>query len=261
MKLSAPPITVRKLEKSFPTPNQGVRKVLSGLSFSVEPSERVAILGPSGTGKTTLLRVISGLEEPDEGSVRIGLDSRSTPHVIAMVSQEANLFPWLTVERNIAFPLEAKGIPREEARLRTGQVLETTRMSRFKKLYPSELSGGMKQRTAFARAIVLDPSVFLLDEPFGALDAMAREEMQEEFLSWWSLGRPTTVLITHSVEEAAFLADRVLYFIGGSGNTLKELDFQRHSLSTFGEIPVRDYRSSNVFYERISMIRNLARGS
>lgn len=233
--------------------------MLSTLSFTVKSSERVAVLGPSGAGKTTLLRIVAGLEEPDEGTVMIGGDREAPLHTVAMVSQEANLFPWLTVERNITFPLEAKGIRRDEARSRVSQVLEITQMSGYRDLYPSELSGGMKQRVAFGRAIVLDPAVLLLDEPFGALDAIAREEIQEEFLGWWRLGRPTTVLITHSAEEAAFLADKILFFVGGHEPTFKTLDFREDPLTTFDDVSVKDYRTTGQFYERVSRIRKIGR--
>jgi len=169
----------------------------------------------------------------------------------------------LTVEQNLKFPLKANGVPKEEARDRIQRVLELTRMVQFRNLYPSELSGGMKQRVSFGRGIILEPSILLLDEPFGALDAMARELIQEEFLDWWNSSRPTTVLVTHSVEEAAFLADKVFIFVNGSRKPLKTLEFHHDISTSHSRVKgkVAGFRSSTEFLERVARLREALKDS
>lgn len=252
--MNMPSIRVTDLTKRFMSPDGGGRTVLSNLSFEIQPSDRVAVLGPSGVGKTTLLRILGDLEQSYDGVVEISRTSCGDRPKVITITQEPNLFPWLTVERNLMFPLRANGVPREESKARIERVLESTQMSGFRNLYPSELSGGMKQRASFGRGIILEPSVLLLDEPFGALDAMAREEIQEEFLNWWNASRPTTVIVTHSVEEAAFLADRIFILVGEGAIPKGIIDLRFGELSPFpGE--KEEFRTSTNFFRRVARIR------
>lgn len=252
-------VDVRNLRKTFVTPREGSRTVLRDISFRIEPSERVAILGPSGSGKTTILRLIAGLEKPDGGEITIGTGAVPRPPRVVTMTQEANLFPWLSVGGNIDFPLEAEGMPKAKRRSLTTEALETVRMTNFKDLYPSEISGGMRQRTAFGRAIVTNPDVLLMDEPFGALDAMAREEIQEEFVRWWDSLRPTTILVTHSAEEAAFMADRVIVIAGDQHAPPKTITLAYRDDGGFDthHLRAKEFRTSEEFLGWVADIRRL----
>jgi NitT/TauT family transport system ATP-binding protein len=185
--------------------------VLAGLSFDAGEGEFLCLVGPSGCGKTTLLRLIAGLERPDEGQVLLGGVPVDRPRrSVGIVFQEPTLMAWRTVEDNIALPLEVAGVPREEARQQARTLVELVGLSGFERVYPAQLSGGMAQRVALARALVHRPQLLLLDEPFGALDALTRERMSQELLRIWQFYRKTVVMVTHSVSEAVLLAERVL---------------------------------------------------
>jgi len=189
----------------------GVLPVLEGLDFEVAEGEFLCVIGPSGCGKTTLLRLLAGLERPAAGRVLLdGTEVDRPRRMVGMVFQEPRLMAWRTVEDNVALPLEVAGVPRTEARRRSREVLDLVGLSGFERAYPSHLSGGMAQRVALARALVYEPRLLLLDEPFGALDALTRERMAVELLRIWRARRPTVVMVTHSVPEAVLLADRVL---------------------------------------------------
>jgi NitT/TauT family transport system ATP-binding protein len=181
------------------------------VSFEVHRHELVCIVGPSGCGKSTLLKLVAGLARPDAGEVRALGERVERPHPSrGMVFQDHALFPWLVVARNIAFGLEMAGLPRPEVRERVARLVSLTGLSGFERAYPHELSGGMRQRVGIARALATRPSVLLMDEPFGSLDAFTRVEMQEE-LDGLRHGDPfTTLFVTHDVEEAVFLADRIV---------------------------------------------------
>lgn len=187
--------------------------VLDSINFQVYSSEFVCVLGPSGSGKSTLLRVMGGLLPPSAGQVILeGRRLVGPPSGVGIVFQKANLMPWRTVLQNITLPLELQGVPVNEARRSASELIELVGLKGFENSLPRDLSGGMAQRVAIARALVHDPDVLLLDEPFGALDAITRERMGEELLRIWGVRHKTVVMITHDISEAVFLADRVLVF-------------------------------------------------
>lgn len=182
---------------------------LTGIDFTIDGGEIVAIVGASGCGKSTLLRLIAGLERGERGSIRVaGREIRGPSSDRGMVFQEHRLFPWMTVEENVAFGVAA--LPEEERRDVVAEHIERVGLRGFERAYPHQLSGGMAQRAAIARALAPRPLVLLLDEPFAALDAFTRIRMQEELLRIWEAERTTTVLVTHDVEEAVFLASRIV---------------------------------------------------
>jgi NitT/TauT family transport system ATP-binding protein len=186
-------------------------EVLHDIDLSIDEREFVCFVGPSGCGKTTLLRIIAGLEEPSQGGVYLGGELIKGPSPArGMVFQEYSLFPWRTVLDNVAFGLEMKGRPKRERQERSQQYLKMVGLEGFESRFPHELSGGMKQRVAIARALVNDPKALLMDEPFGALDAQTRNIMQSELLRIWEEERKTVVFVTHSVDEAIFLGDRIV---------------------------------------------------
>lgn len=204
-------LEIRDLNQSFPREDGSRLVVLEHLSLSVADREFVCILGSSGCGKTTLLRMIAGLDTAESGAIILdGEDIRGPNPKIGMVFQEYSLFPWRTVIDNIAFGLEMRGMGKDERYKVAEKYLELVNLSQFRDSYPSELSGGMRQRVAVARALALDPVLLLMDEPFGALDAQTRNKLQQELLAIWEKTKKTVVFITHSVDEAVFLADRII---------------------------------------------------
>jgi sulfonate transport system ATP-binding protein len=199
-------LDIQGLTKSFVT-KEGELSVLEGVDLSIAPGEFLSIVGGSGCGKSTLLRIIAGLETDYRGSVRLGGKAILGPGLDrGYVFQEPRLFPWLTVEGNVGFGLE--GNP-ERARL-VHQHISLVGLRGFEKSFPHQLSGGMAQRAAIARALVGLPKVLLLDEPFGALDALTRIRMQQEVLRIWKTERTTVILVTHDIDEAVYMADRVV---------------------------------------------------
>ena len=198
-------------------------QALQNINIEVKDKEFVCIIGPSGCGKTTLLRIIAGLEKPDSGSVTLNNETILAPGPDrGMVFQEYSLFPWRTVLKNITFSLELKKIPKAERNKIANEYLELVGLEMFADSYPHELSGGMKQRVAIARALVNDPKILLMDEPFGAVDAQTRNMLQQELLKIWEKEKKTIMFITHSVDEAVFLADRVVVFTARPGK-IKEI--------------------------------------
>jgi sulfonate transport system ATP-binding protein len=203
------PLTVCNLNKTFHIAGNPVN-VLTDINLSVKPGEFVSIIGPSGCGKSTLLRLVVGLEQASSGEIRLGEDLIQGPGVNrGMVFQESRLYPWLTVEKNVAFGL-GNGISREEKQRIVTEHLELVGLTRFTQAYPHQLSGGMQQRVSIARALVNRPQVLLLDEPFGALDAITRINMQQEIIRIWESEKTTILLVTHDIDEAIFLGDRVV---------------------------------------------------
>ncbi len=195
---------------AYPRPG-GRLEVLRDVSFRVEEGEFVAVVGPSGCGKTTLLRLIAGLAHPTAGRVLLAGRPISRPsRQVGLVFQKPALLPWRTALENVVLPLEVDGHSREEALRKARALLHWVGLAGFEDAYPAHLSGGMAQRVALARALVHDPSILLLDEPFGSLDALTRETLAGELARLWEERRLTVVMVTHSVSEAVFLADRVL---------------------------------------------------
>ena len=189
-----------------------VLPVLDNVSFRVKPGEFVALLGPSGCGKSTLLRLVAGLEPPRSGTLRENGDPITGPFPSrVVVFQDPTLFPWRTVWNNVALGLEAQGILKSQ-RHRVDAAIDLVGLSTFRNAYPHQLSGGMAQRVALARALVNDPKILVLDEPLGKLDSLTRITMQAEIASLWQQSGFTTLMVTHDVEEAVFLANRVIVF-------------------------------------------------
>ena len=209
-----PLIQVRELSKSFDTGSQGATLVLEGVSLDVRPGEIVALLDKSGSGKSTLLRCVAGLIRPTSGEVRYrGALLDGVNPGTAMVFQSFALLPWLTVRENVELGLEAKGVPATERRVTAERAIDLIGLDGFEDAYPKELSGGMRQRVGFARALVVDPDVLLMDEPFSGLDVLTAENLRGELLELWADDEfpvEAIVIVTHNIEEAVLLADRVL---------------------------------------------------
>jgi len=198
------------LSKQY-TASQGPLSAVEDVSFLVGPGEFLCIVGPSGCGKSTLLRLLAGLLLPDQGQVCLhGRPLTGPCREIGLVFQKANLMPWRTVFDNILLPLQVQRMPPAAAEQRAAYALELVGLAEFAHSYPRELSGGMEQRVAIARALAHEPEILLLDEPFGALDALTRERLNQELLRVWDASRKTVVMVTHDIREAVFLADRVL---------------------------------------------------
>lgn len=185
--------------------------VIDGIDLTVEPNEFVAVLGPSGCGKTTLIKMMDGLVDVSDGTIRIGDRDVEGPSTdVAMVFQTFQLYPWRTVRGNVALGLEIQGVPEDERTARAREWIDTVGLSGFEDSYPYELSGGMQQRVGLARALAVDPDVLLMDEPFGALDAQTKDQLQSELLQLLGEEDKTIVFVTHDIREAIFLADRVV---------------------------------------------------
>ena len=210
-------ITVENLGKRYVTNDSSVF-ALSDINLAIEDGEFVSLLGPSGCGKSTLLRIIAGLLPATEGRLNIDGKSVNGPGPErAVVFQDYALFPWLTVQNNVEFGLEARGIAAVERNKISSELLRVVGLADFAKKYPHHLSGGMKQRVSIARALAVDPQILLMDEPFGALDAQTRSTLQEELLRIWRVYRKTVVFVTHSIEEAIYLSDRIVIMTARPG--------------------------------------------
>ena len=217
---NSPRIVVDRVGKSF---RRGAVAALQECSLEIQPSEVLCVIGPSGCGKTTLLRIIDGLIRPDTGRVLADGEEITRPRRdLAMVFQHFGLFPWKTVSGNVAYGLRVQGRPDQEVRATVRHYLEMVGLQGFEGHYPYQLSGGMQQRVGLARAFAVDPSVLLMDEPFGSLDAQTREVMQGELLRLWRIQRKTLVFVTHSIDEAIILGDRVALMTHRPGR-IKEL--------------------------------------
>jgi NitT/TauT family transport system ATP-binding protein len=212
-------IVVRGLRKRFSDiARQGQIIALDGIDLEIADDEFLTVLGPSGCGKTTLLNVVAGFEEASGGEVRVDGEAVLKPGPDrGVVFQEYALFPWLTVEQNIEFGLRERRVPRAKRKARVRQQIASVGLSGFEQRYPQELSGGMRQRVALARVLVNDPKILLMDEPFAALDAQTRSIMQRELLRVWSADRRTAIFITHNIEEAILLGDRVVVMTARPG--------------------------------------------
>lgn len=204
-------VVVSDVSRQFVMDDKKDLAALDSINITIHDDELVSIVGPSGCGKTTLLRIIAGLDHPDQGAIYLDgeLVTKPSPR-IGMVFQEYSLFPWRNVIDNVAFGPEMKKTGKTERYRQAEKYLDLVGLTSFTYSYPSELSGGMRQRVAIARALANDPDLLLMDEPFGALDAQTRNMMQKELLRIWELQKKTILFVTHSVDEAVYLSDRII---------------------------------------------------
>ncbi|OGS42767.1 MAG: nitrate ABC transporter ATP-binding protein [Euryarchaeota archaeon RBG_13_57_23] len=222
-------ISMKQLSKVF-TKDRRQIKALEGFDLDVKEGEFVCLLGPSGCGKTTILRIVAGLETATGGDITVrGNKPGVAGQARGMVFQEFALFPWRTVRKNIEFGLEIKGVPEAEMQKMSSQLVDLVGLKGFENAHPKELSGGMKQRVGIARALANNPKVLLMDEPFGSLDAQTRNLMQKELLRIWAATNKTILFVTHSVDEAVFLADRIVIMTARPGKVREiiEVDLPR----------------------------------
>ena len=218
------------------------------VSFTVNPGESIALIGPSGCGKSTTLRMAAGLLAPTEGTVHVNGEPVDQPRqATAYIPQDLGLFPWKTVLQNASLGLALRKIPKAEALERTRAALDQVGLAGFERAYPKELSGGMRQRLAFARAIAMDADLLLMDEPLSAIDALLRETLQDTLLELWQTRRHTQMLVTHSIEEAVFLGQRILVFSARPGTVVA--DIGNPAAGTPG------WRDSDAFAERSRQVR------
>ncbi len=221
---AGPRIVVDRVSKAF---RGGASPALQECTVEIRPNEVICIIGPSGCGKTTLLRIIDGLTRPDGGRVLIdGKEITGPRRDLAMVFQHFGLFPWKTAYQNVAYGLRAHGRPEQEIQETVARYIELVGLRGFERHYPYQLSGGMQQRVGLARAFAVNPSVLLMDEPFGSLDAQTREVMQEELLRLWRIQRKTLVFVTHSIDEAIILGDRVALMTHRPGRIKEVVDVE-----------------------------------
>ncbi len=229
----APKVRIRDLHKQFVLRGRTV-EALAGIDLDIRSGEFFCVVGPSGCGKTTLLRILAGLESSTTGTIEIGRDSdpasstrqRTAPErpLTSMVFQEQSIFPWMTVRDNVAFGLKAQGLNRAQRYALARPVIAQVGLDGFDDALPHQLSGGMKQRVSIARALATDPEILLMDEPFAALDEQTKLILQSELLRVWDHTRKTVVYVTHSIDEAIMLADRVLVMTGRPGRTKDLVD-------------------------------------
>lgn len=215
-------VSLRQLSKTFSSRSDQV-EALDAVSFNVQAGEFVCLVGPSGCGKSTILRIIAELLTPSSGEVHYTATNGAVRPRNALVFQEHGLFPWMSVLDNVAFGLETQGMPRNERRQQAQQLLDQIGLAAFGLRFPHELSVGMRQRAAIARAFLVNPQLLLMDEPFSALDAQSKLVMQEELLRLWRDHPKTVIYVTHDMEEAVLLADRVLVMSGRPGRILEEI--------------------------------------
>ena len=224
---NSPLLQCTEVRKSFSKPDGAQLLVLDGMNLELREGQIVGLLGRSGSGKSTLLRLIAGLAEPTAGEVRyMGQPISGPAPGIAMVFQSFALFPWLTVFENVALGLEAQRLPRADIRTRSLAAIDLIGLDGFESAYPRELSGGMRQRVGFARALVVHPNILLMDEPFSALDVLTAETLRTDFLDLWAEGRMPikgVILVTHNIEEAVLMCDRILVFGSNPGRILSEI--------------------------------------
>lgn len=210
-------LQLQNISKKFNT-TAPAKMVLNDINLSIQGGEFVSLLGPSGCGKTTLLTIIAGFQKADNGTVKLnGREVKQPGPDRGFVFQDFALFPWMSVKENILFPMQQKKITKEQQQDRLQQLLEIAQLNGSENLYPSQISGGMKQRTAVIRALASDPEVLLMDEPFGAVDYQMRHRLQEEFQSLWLQNLKPVIMVTHDTEEAVYLSDRILVMSSDMG--------------------------------------------
>jgi NitT/TauT family transport system ATP-binding protein len=246
-------ISVDRVEKTFD--RRGTVTALAGVSVDIAPGEFFSILGPSGCGKSTLLRCIAGLDAPTRGEVKVGgRPVDAPPESMGIVFQRDALLEWRTVLDNLMLPIDFRRKRRTDARPRAMELLDQFGLKGFEQRYPAELSGGMRQRTAICRALIDEPALLLMDEPFGALDALTRDQLNVDLQEMWSADRKTVVFVTHSIAEAVFLSDRVAVFTPRPGRIAEiiNVDLPR---------PRRlSVRGDTRFTDRVARIREMFEG-
>src|SRR5579885_451298 len=225
--MTAALLDIHNLRQSFPRADGGEHLVLDGVELALNEGQIVGLLGRTGSGKSTLLRLIAGLAQPTGGTVTyLGQTVNAPAPGIAMVFQSFALFPWLTVLENVQLGLEALGLPLPEIRKRALAAIDLIGLDGYESAYPRELSGGMRQRVGFARALVVHPNILLMDEPFSALDVLTAETLRTDFLELWGEGKlpiKGVILVTHNIEEAVLMCDRVLVFSRNPGHIIAEI--------------------------------------
>ncbi|HMK79871.1 MAG TPA: ABC transporter ATP-binding protein [Xanthobacteraceae bacterium] len=216
-------LAIRHVTKRFAVGDEEI-EALARIDLAIRAGELVCLIGASGCGKSTLLRIVAGFEEPTSGEIQVdGKPITGPGRDRGMVFQDYALFPWMTVQQNIGFGPRQRHLARREVEAIAAEFVRLVGLERFAERYPSQLSGGMKQRVAIARVLANDASILLMDEPFGALDALTREQLQHELLAIWARTRVTIMFVTHSVEEAVLLADRVLVMSAGPGRIANDM--------------------------------------
>ena len=253
--MTTPAVAVTGASKIFNRGKSNEIEAVLDIDLRIEPGEFITLIGPSGCGKSTLLRLIASLTEPSEGSIEVNGKSAEQARLdqdYGMAFQRAGLFEWRTVQKNIELPLELMGWGRAERRARAEEMLELVKLGEFGSYHPAALSGGMQQRIAIARSLAFEPSLLLMDEPFGALDEMTREHMQAELLRIWRETDTTVVFVTHSIPEAAFLSTRVVVMSARPGRIASVIDVD------LGE---RDEmtREDPAFFEKVTEVREALR--
>src|SRR6202451_3387618 len=233
-----------EVRKAFPKPDGEDLLVLDGMNLELREGQIVGLLGRSGSGKSTLLRLIAGLALPSSGSVTyLGEPVNAPAPGIAMVFQSFALFPWLTVLENVQLGLEALGLPEPEIRTRALAAIDLIGLDGYESAYPRELSGGMRQRVGFARALVVHPNILLMDEPFSALDVLTAETLRTDFLELWGDGKlpiKGVILVTHNIEEAVLMCDRILLFASNPGRIIREIAVELKQPRNRLDPPFRD---------------------
>lgn len=245
-------IDIRGLSLTFET-NDGPVQALSNIDLDVKRGDFVSFIGPSGCGKTTLLRVIADLEQPTGGSITVnGVSPEEARQARAYgyVFQAAALYPWRTIARNVALPLEIMGLPKAERERRIADNLALVNLSGFEKKYPWQLSGGMQQRASIARALAVEPELLLMDEPFGALDEIVRDHLNEQLLKLWAKTQKTVVFVTHSIPEAVFLSTKIVVMSPRPGRVTDVID------CGFPRDRTLDIRETPEFLEVAARVRN-----
>ncbi len=236
-------VEIKDVSKSFVNPDKSIVKALNKVNLSVEPGSFVTLIGPSGCGKTTLLRAISGLSIADEGDIFIDEELVVKPGADrGFAFQQSNLYPWLTIEQNIAFGLKAMGVYKEKKE-DVQKYIELVNLKGFEKSYPHQLSGGMNQRASLARALVGKPKVLLLDEPLGALDAFTRMNMQDEILKIQAGQKMTMIMVTHDVDEAVYMSDKVVIMTSRPAKVEEVIDIKLSKPRARGSYDFIQYRT------------------
>ena len=238
----------------YQRPEGGIQTVLDHVNLNIEQGERWAIIGPSGCGKSSMLHLMAGLQMPTAGTVQYQGQSLAKPHKeISVILQEYGLFPWKTVEQNVALPLVLQKKPKEEIKQRAMELLKQLQLQEHARKFPAQLSGGQRQRIAIARALIAQPKVLLMDEPFSALDALTRETMQNIVLELCEQQQLTLVMVTHNIEEAIFLGQKIAVFSDNSGKLRRVVD-NAHS----GQ---QSYRVTEEFYQHCNQLRGWIGGA